>query len=116
MEMNVSIENGVVQTTTETAVALTDNTTNNTDIGSLDKQVKSMMRFSDNASPYCKDRTRARICNLCGKEGSMAQIMHHIEVNHINGINIPCDLCGKSYKSRNVVAAHKSREHRIDKL
>ena len=59
-----------MQTTTETAVALTDSTTNNTDIGSLDKQVKSMMRFSDNADPYRKDKTRARICNLCGIEGS----------------------------------------------
>ena len=67
---------GVMQTTNETAVALTDDTTNNTDIGSLDQQVKSMMIFSDNAAPGKGTRRRARICKVCGKEGDRTQIMH----------------------------------------
>ena len=46
----------------ETAVALTDGATNNTDIESLDKQVKSMIIFSDNANPYTKIEEKARIC------------------------------------------------------
>ena len=102
---------GVLQTTFETAVALTDETTNNTDIESLNQQVKSMMIFSDNAAPG-KAGGRSRICKMCGKEGSMQNIKDHIEANHITGISIPCDLCGKSYKSRDVLAKHKSRQHK----
>ena len=54
---NEPIESGIanVQPTTERAVALTDHTTNNTDIESLDKQVKSMMMYSDNTDPYKSD-------------------------------------------------------------
>ena len=37
-------------------------------IESLDKQVKSMIIFSDNADPY-KGQGRARLCKVCGKEG-----------------------------------------------
>ena len=101
-----------VQPTFETAVALTDHTTNNTDIASLDQQVKSMMIFSNNAATYKGQGGRARICKVCGKEGNLNVIMNHVEANHINGISIPCDLCGKSCKSRNVLASHKSLQHR----
>ena len=48
MDMDASFETGFVQPITETAVALTDHTTNYTDIETLDQQVKSMMKFSDN--------------------------------------------------------------------
>ena len=92
-------------------MALTDDTTNNTDIESLDKQVKLMMIFSDNAAAY-KGHGRARICRVCGKEGSITHIKNHIEANHITGISIPCDLCGKASKSRNAVSMHKFRDHR----
>ena len=111
MKKNEPIERGIGESTFGTAVALRDDTTNNTDIESLDKEVKSMMIFSDNASAY-KGTGRARICKVCGKEGSMATIMKHIEANHITGISIPCDLCGKLFKSRNVLANHKSQQHR----
>ena len=49
-----------------------------------------------------------------GKEGIMHIIKKHIEANHITGISIPCDLCGKSCKSRNGLAKHKSKYHRSD--
>ena len=107
---DVSIETGSLQTTFETAVALTDHTTNYTDIESLDQQVKSMMIFSDNADPYKPGR--ARICKVCGKEGSRQYIINHIEANHITGISIPCDTCGKAFKSRNTLNNHKYQQHR----
>mgnify|MGYP001249704468 CR=1 FL=1 len=115
MNKEVSIETGIVQptlwATAETAVALTNDITNNTDIESLNQQVKSMMEYSNNAAPH-KKQGRARICKVCGKEGIMDTIMKHIEANHISGISIPCDLCGNSFKSRNVLASHKSQQHR----
>ena len=97
---------------TQTAVALTDHTTNYTNIESLDQQVKSMILFSENADPYKKDGARARICKVCGKEGSQQNIMHHIEAPHITGISIPCDLCGKAYQSRDSLTGHKYKKHR----
>ena len=111
----VTNETGVLQTTTETAIALTDDTTNNTDIESLKQQVKSMMIISDKDNPYKTNGERARICKMCGKESSFATIMQHIEANHITGISLPCDLCGKSCKSRNAMATHKSSYHRNNK-
>ena len=111
MNKNESVETGIVESTFDTAVALTDHTTNTTNIESLNQQVKLMMIISDNSAPG-KRTGRARICKVCGKEGSMDNIMKHIEANHINGISIPCDLCGKSFKSRNVMASHKSKLHK----
>ena len=104
-------DSGTLESTTETAVALTDDTTIYTDIESLNQQVKSMMIFSENAAPG-KAYGRARICKVCGKEGGMANIMKHIEANHITGISVPCDLCGQLLKSRNSMISHKSRNHR----
>ena len=110
MDMDASFETGFVQPITETAVALTDHT----NIESLDQQVKSMMIFSENADPYKPGR--ARICTVCGKEGSIVQIRDHIEANHITGVFIPCDLCGKVYQSRNSLTVHKSQQHRKNQL
>ena len=110
--MNESKETGIVESTFETAVAITNDTTNNTDIESLDKQVKSMMIFSDNADPYSKRGARSRICKVCGKEGSMQNIMSHIEANHIAGISIPCGLCGQIVSTRNALKIHKYKRHR----
>ena len=108
------IETEILRTTFETAVALTEHTTNNTDIESLDQQVKSMMKTSDNDNPHGKGR--ARTCQVCGKEASMGAIMNHIEDNHITGISIPCDICGKTSKSRNSLRVHKSQQHRHNQL
>ena len=102
-------ETGIVQDTFETTVA-TDPTTNNTDIASLNQKVKSMMMSSDNP-----DRP-PRICKVCGIEASWNTMRNHIEANHITGISIPCDLCGKSFKSRNCLSAHKSQQHRKIKI
>ena len=112
MNKDASFETGIVDPITETAVALTDHTTNYTNIESLDQQVKSMMIFSGNADPYKQKNGRARICTVCGKEGSIVQIRDHIEANHITGVFIPCDLCGKVYQSRNSLTVHKSQQHR----
>ena len=104
-------ENGLAQAENEKAIALTDETTNNTDMESLDQQVKSMMMFSENADPYAKKNGRARICKVCGKEGSCQNIINHIEAHHIAGISIPCGLCGQVSKTRRMQRQHKSRQH-----
>jgi len=107
----VGLENGLVQGTSERALALADEATNNTDMKRLDQQVKSMMRFSENANPYKSTGERARVCKVCGKEGDCTVIKNHIEANHIAGISIPCGLCGKVCKTRNLLKVHKYRHH-----
>ena len=108
---NVSLENVLaVLDEKEKALALSDHTTNNTDLESLDQQIKSMMTFSENAGP--KGQGRARICKVCGKEASMITIMNHIEANHIAGISIPCGLCGHIVKTGNALASHKFKHHK----
>ena len=105
-------ENGLVQPATEKALVLTDEATSTTNIENLDQQVKSMMTVSENADPYRKKNGRARICTLCGKEGSMGNIMQHIEANHIAGISIPCDRCGFVSRSRHALQVHEYKHHR----
>ena len=107
----VSNENEFVQPANEDAVVLSDQATNNTNMESLDQQVKYMMLISENADPYLKGR-RARICKECGKEGSYQNIMSHIETHHIAGISIPCGLCGQVFKTRISLRLHKSKHHR----
>ena len=119
MSKNVSPENElVVARESEKVLALVNDKTNTTDIQSLDQQVKSMMTFSENAGPWQgKARQgKARICKVCGKEGSMMNIMSHIEKNHITGISIPCELCGKLFKSRNGLSCHKYYLHRNEQI
>ena len=108
----VANQNRTVQSSTsEQALVLTDHTTTNTDMESLNQQVKSLMMCSESANPNKSERGRARICKVCGKEGSLANIMHHIEANHIAGISIPCGHCGQVFRTRNALTTHKSRHH-----
>ena len=76
----------------------------------LNQQVKSLMAVSENS-----DKSGVRkplICNMCGLEGHWTMIKNHIEANHIAAISIPSGLCGKIFKSRNSLSAHKSKHHR----
>ena len=107
---DMGLENGLEQAASERALAPTGEATNNTDMERLDQQVKLMMLVSENANPY--QRGRARICKVCGKEGSYQVIMDHIEANHIAGISIPCGLCGQYFKTRNGLGTHKLRHHK----
>ena len=56
-------------------------TANKTDFENLDQQVKSMMKHSDNANPFGKGK--ARVCRVCGKEGSKTYIKNPILVGSL---------------------------------
>ena len=50
-------------------------------------------------------------CSICGKEAKQKiQIQYHIET-HVEGIEIPCSICNKIFRSRHSLAVHKSRFH-----
>ena len=54
-------------------------------------------------------------CTLCGKvqhNGNLTHLKNHIET-HLEGLSFPCQLCGKTFRSRNALNAHKTRNHRF---
>ena len=90
-----------------------------TDLQALDDKVKSMIEKGEKMIPAGgKNRNgtpmqaRSSICKVCGKEGTFTQIKNHIESNHLEGISIPCDHCGKICPSRTSLGMHKSRYHK----
>ena len=78
------------------------------DLEELEQRVKSMMEKSQNS--YANETRLAHRCKVCGKEGMGSAIKDHIEANHIEGIIIPCNLCDKTFRSRNSFRQHK-RQH-----
>ena len=79
------------------------------DLDQLEKMVKSMMEKSKNN--YGDRKTKADRCKVCGKEGMSNAIKDHIEANHIEGIVIPCNLCEKTFRSRNALRLHNRSHH-----
>ena len=81
------------------------------EVRQLDKQIKSMIGFSENRLTSGKQE-RLRICKICGKEGIRANIMTHIESNHItSNVFHSCDICGNISRSRNGLRLHKAKRH-----
>ena len=52
---------------------------------------------------------KSYVCQVCGKEGQWSNIRDHIEMNHLEGISIPCNICNKIYWSRKTLSIHKSK-------
>ena len=77
------------------------------DLDQLEELVKSMMEKSENK--YGNSNQKADRCKVCGKEGMGSNIQDHIEANHIEGIVIPCNLCEKTFRSRNALR-HQNRK------
>ena len=83
------------------------------EVQQLDEQIRSMMEVSENMLTTGNQTRKARRCKVCGKEGQAANILTHIESNHITSSNIShsCDICGKISRSRNELRLHKEKEH-----
>ena len=78
------------------------------DLQQLDEKVKSMMESSETLIPYGKNgkQERAKTCKVCGKEGLSMAIRDHIEAHHLEGVSLPCDVCGKECRSRQLLRKH----------
>ena len=79
------------------------------DLDQLEKMVKSVMEKSENK--YANTNCLAHRSKVCGKEGMGSAIKDHIEANHIEGIVIPCNLCEKTFRSRNSLKLHERSNH-----
>ena len=98
--------NNVRTSSSDRALAVSNYFSGNLD--ELDERVMSMMERSVSKLP---NRNRQDVCKVCGKEGERTSIKDHIEANHIEGILIPCNLCNKSFRSRNALRLHM-RQHK----
>ena len=77
------------------------------DMRELDEQIETMMDQGENLIKHgSKGMIRAFACKVCGKEGQKCNIKDHIEANHLEGINIPCSFCEKSFRSRDSLRHH----------
>ena len=79
------------------------------DFDQLDQLVKSMMEKGQNK--HANGIHTLHKCKVCGKEGMNHAIKDHIEANHIEGIVIPCNLCEKTFRSRNALRSHNRSYH-----
>ena len=82
-----------------------------TEAHQLDEQIKSMMTTTANEITIGQQTRKAYACTVCGKEAQRINIMNHIEAKHIdNNISHPCDICGKIYKTREILRKHKTKD------
>ena len=80
----------------------------NSDLEILNDKINSMLEKTKNVN----GKTIFR-CKVCGKEAMHANDMRkHIEANHLEGVSIPCNLCEKTFRSRNALAKHKQYIHK----
>ena len=80
----------------------------------LDEKVSKMMVKGQNMIHNGqKGLILSTQCLECGKEGVRTQIRDHIEANHVQGLSIPCDVCGKTSRSRSALRMHKSSYHKV---
>ena len=75
------------------------------DLQRLDEKVKLMMEASQNL--IGKTGERAKICKVCGKKGQSMAIRDHLEGHHLDGVSLPCDVCGREFRSRSNLRKHK---------
>ena len=82
------------------------------DFKELDEKVKSMMEKGQAMIPHGKHangtprQATSRICKVCGKEGALSAIRDHIEANHLEGVSLPCNVCGKVFRTRYSLRIH----------
>ena len=88
-------------------------------LSALDEKVKSMMEKGQKMIPIGAKLANGRlkhetsfICKMCGKEGRGNAIRDHIEYNHLEGVSIPCDHCGKTFSARHSLDRHTRLHHK----
>ena len=71
----------------------------------FDEKVKSLMKKSQ--SKISDGTKRADICKICGKEGQWVTIRGHIEAKHLEGVVLPCNICGNVFRLRSQLRRHR---------
>ena len=91
-------------------VALASHRSDDLQTQALNNELSTMMEKTSTKDANGKTIYR---CKICGKEALYSNdIKKHIEANHMEGISIPCNLCEKTFRSRNALAQHKHHIHK----
>ena len=54
-------------------------------------------------------------CKVCGKSAKQKIVVkNHIEAKHLEGIEIPCPICGKIFRSKHSLTQHSFKSHKQD--
>jgi hypothetical protein len=86
------------------------------DMKELDDKIESLKCRGENMLRHgAKKKESAYVCKVCGKEGQKPHIKTHIEAIHLEGISVPCNICVKTFKSRESLRMHNLRFHRDSK-
>ena len=86
--------------------------TETVDAQGLEEKIGSMMEPTEKSITVGKGKRTIWVCKVCGKEGQVGNVQHHIESHHITGVTHTCNICGKTSKSRNALGMHKSTYHK----
>ena len=78
------------------------------DLEDLEQRVLSMME----KGPNHIGTQPLYVCKVCGKEARQGDMKNHIEANHLEGVAISCNLCDKTFRSRNALKTHNIRHHK----
>ena len=89
------------------ALAIPTNFSGNFD--ELEAKVCSLMEKSQNK--IANGTKFAHRCTVCGKEGQSPNIKDHIEANHLEGVIITCNLCERTFRSRNALRLNNKSHH-----
>ena len=81
------------------------------DMMELDDKIRTLMVRGEKMIKRQNGMIRVYVCQVCGKEGGSMNIKSHIEARHIEGLSIPCNLCGKTFRSRSSLSKHNLRNH-----
>ena len=105
---NLNVDRSYSEESYNTTVALTSDKVS-VDYKDLDEQIKSMITKSEARTSNGQGSMAS--CNVCGKQGPLKHMPHHIEAFHISGVSHPCDICGKVSRSRHGLSNHKVKVH-----
>ena len=73
-------------------------------VDALDEHITNLMQKVEGSSEWS--------CSVCGKNSKFkANIRHHIEANHIEGVSHTCNQCGKVSRSRHGLYQHMVKDH-----
>ena len=107
-ESNFSVQTTTKESDTVGEVVALTNHFSSGEFQELDEKCASMMEKTSVKNARGQPLYR---CKVCGKEEINGAIKSHIEINHLEGVSIPCNLCEKTFRSRNNLRQHRTKEH-----
>ena len=73
----------------------------------LEEKVLALMEKNPNHfDPFDDGKQPAYNCKVCGKEARRNDMKRHIVSNHLEGVAIPCNICDRTFKTRDSLKNH----------